>query len=765
MQFIFLDTETTGLDPEKCELIEISAVKVKKGKIIEEFDSLVRPLSNIPPEIEKLTGISNEDVKNAPSLEKVRDDFLNFVSDDDILVAHNVFFDKNFLNHKNFNLNQKEIDTFDLATLVVRDSKSFSLEALSSYFEIEHEDAHRAMADVKAMFNLWNSLKEEVSKKWTKSTLDQINKALLKTDWAGKYFFEGIKSKKQDDQLQSSLFDCHIDTENTLEVKISRKSNDPHVFIDMPFNIEQEDLARQIAGGLIGKTVIANAKIEDVPHLDKSDAYICQSRLDKFTQKDKYEKDEILLYLKFLTTPNAKIFKDLNLKGDENKVFFEQLSSDDHDSCGEDCIYIKAKNEAIGSDLFTVNPGILTQIEYDNLIFLRSSNLEQILTNSNSVLAKSRNFETLTGKNSTQNEFLDGLGFGFGLIGKYVKERIDQKELRYPETILISKSNEHEIDFRNFAAGFEEAKYEFQRLFPSETHLFKELEKWALFFTKEADENQIKTITLYPDDRVSVAILPVALDSEFEAIYSRAQKSFFLSHGFPVNPTDGGLRFAFDTDEFEYIKLEDDFDFEHNSFLITPSEIRAGDEQDMQKIYRHIKTLFGSTSGNIICVFNSVSLVDRVSNYLEGKGDMEFVNFRDGNVGKNIQIFNNNSSKRVFLCPFYRVFDVLKGVDHFDIVYLNKFFFEPPSPLSDKRKSLYQNEFIDYILSKSIFNFTKIFNLSVAKKRKFVFYVADPKILNQNSWPKYYMDALPESLPKKFLPQEKVKNTIREFLS
>ena len=66
--FIFFDTETTGLDPQNCDLIEVAALKVTNKKVVEKFQSLVRPPGKIPAKIEEITGISNEEVRGAPDL-------------------------------------------------------------------------------------------------------------------------------------------------------------------------------------------------------------------------------------------------------------------------------------------------------------------------------------------------------------------------------------------------------------------------------------------------------------------------------------------------------------------------------------------------------------------------------------------------------------------------------------------------------------------------------------------------------------------------
>lgn len=102
MQHVFtvFDTETTGLDPLRGDkIVEIAAVKVVDGKILEEetFVSLVNPERSIPWEAKQVHNISDEDVQNERTIDLVLPEFLEFVGNS-TLVAHNAKFDMGFLN-------------------------------------------------------------------------------------------------------------------------------------------------------------------------------------------------------------------------------------------------------------------------------------------------------------------------------------------------------------------------------------------------------------------------------------------------------------------------------------------------------------------------------------------------------------------------------------------------------------------------------------------------------------------------------------------
>jgi DNA polymerase-3 subunit epsilon len=95
--YVSVDVETTGLSPVYNEIIEVSALRVRGGQIVDRFSSLICPsdMSQVDEYITALTGISPAMLETAPSAEKVFPAFLDFVGSD-VLVGHNVSFDVNF---------------------------------------------------------------------------------------------------------------------------------------------------------------------------------------------------------------------------------------------------------------------------------------------------------------------------------------------------------------------------------------------------------------------------------------------------------------------------------------------------------------------------------------------------------------------------------------------------------------------------------------------------------------------------------------------
>lgn len=158
--FVVVDLETTGLVPKLDHIIEIAAVKVVKGEIVEEWHSLVNPGIFIPDEVTQYTGITNDMIQDAPSFSDLTGDYLNFLADG-IFVAHNVDFDRDFVNE---HLMKLEMDimpnpylcTIQLAKYVHPHLPKYNLGMLAESFGVELPQAHRAIHDARATAQLMN---------------------------------------------------------------------------------------------------------------------------------------------------------------------------------------------------------------------------------------------------------------------------------------------------------------------------------------------------------------------------------------------------------------------------------------------------------------------------------------------------------------------------------------------------------------------------------------------------------------------------------
>ena len=148
-EYVVFDTETTGLDGDVDEIIEIGAVKIKNGVICEQFQTLIKPQRPIPEEATKINNISNEMVSDAPTGDVAIRDFYRWTRGA-TLVAYNIQFDQKFIN----NAGKKEGLTFDnpgIDCLVIARNKlrlpKYRLSDVVKRLDITLNNAHRALAD------------------------------------------------------------------------------------------------------------------------------------------------------------------------------------------------------------------------------------------------------------------------------------------------------------------------------------------------------------------------------------------------------------------------------------------------------------------------------------------------------------------------------------------------------------------------------------------------------------------------------------------
>ncbi len=153
--FVVVDVETTGTDPKMADLLEIAAVKVQGGKIVDRWSTLVNP--GRPILGNQMHGITDADVKKAPKPADAAKDALKFIGDS-LVVGHSVGFDLGFIEAALGDGTHFEqgryLDTLVLAREGYPDLENYKLNTLSSFFGIELAQAHRAAPDAEATANL-----------------------------------------------------------------------------------------------------------------------------------------------------------------------------------------------------------------------------------------------------------------------------------------------------------------------------------------------------------------------------------------------------------------------------------------------------------------------------------------------------------------------------------------------------------------------------------------------------------------------------------
>lgn len=164
--YCVIDIETSNNGRQFGEIVEISALKVRSNQIVSTFDYLIKPTCPIDSWAQSIHHISNEMVKDKPSIATVYPLFMDFIQHD-LLVGHNIHFDINFIYDYHQELNQKPlsndfVDTLRLARLTLKGLPSYSLSNLNQYFGF-NPTIHRALSDCVATHHLYQILKNRLS--------------------------------------------------------------------------------------------------------------------------------------------------------------------------------------------------------------------------------------------------------------------------------------------------------------------------------------------------------------------------------------------------------------------------------------------------------------------------------------------------------------------------------------------------------------------------------------------------------------------------
>lgn len=189
--YVVFDLETTGFSSVKDRIIEIGAVKIQNGNVIDKFCAFVNPDIPIPFKIEQLTGINDNMVIDSKKIEDILPDFLEFCTDC-VMVAHNAEFDIGFINENCSRMNIKKsftvIDTVSLARYLMPNLNRFKLDTVAKALGISLENHHRAVDDA--------GCTAEIFLKFIKMLKEREIDDLDKLNEAGKLSPEAVKKLK-----------------------------------------------------------------------------------------------------------------------------------------------------------------------------------------------------------------------------------------------------------------------------------------------------------------------------------------------------------------------------------------------------------------------------------------------------------------------------------------------------------------------------------------------------------------------------------------
>lgn len=191
LPYVSLDLETTGLDPEIDEIIEVAAIRFDADGVIDRYESLVNPGKHqLEYRISLLTGIDAADLERAPHFSSIAAEVEAFIGLD-ALIGQNPTFDTAFLARKGVQVFGPAYDTFELAGLMLHDMQQRSLGAIADALQIDFPTRHRAMADAEAAMLVFQALRERLASS-PPEILAEAERIAAASDWPLRHLFREI---------------------------------------------------------------------------------------------------------------------------------------------------------------------------------------------------------------------------------------------------------------------------------------------------------------------------------------------------------------------------------------------------------------------------------------------------------------------------------------------------------------------------------------------------------------------------------------------
>ena len=209
--YCVVDIESTGFSPEYDEMIELSALKIENNIVVNQYSTLINIGHHLPEFITELTGITDDMLSTAPSIDSALSGFLSFIGDS-VIIGHNVSFDVNFIYDNSMYIFNKPItndfvDTMRISRKLNKDLKHHRLCDLCNFYKIDDSISHRALADCEHTNAIFQIMKNEILN--TYNNYDE--------------FINLFKYKHHHKSLNASdivMTEDHIDPDNPLYGKV-----------------------------------------------------------------------------------------------------------------------------------------------------------------------------------------------------------------------------------------------------------------------------------------------------------------------------------------------------------------------------------------------------------------------------------------------------------------------------------------------------------------------------------------------------------------
>jgi len=685
--YVCLDLETTGLEPEICDVIEIAMIKVRDGEIVDRFESFVYTPLEISQHVSYLTGISAKDIEGAPDFIDLKDKVTAFIGDDP-MVGHNIWFDWNFLMSKGIPLEKTQLwDTYTMSTILYPELPSHSLETNTKYFGISHEDSHRAMADVIASHELWLILTQtfpEISPEQRQ----QIQKLKDTSSWP---LLDYFLQEKPPHKTAIDLPSTELYHPKQLD---AIPADDQHLFVEgRGQDIVDLAAAVQKPGKIlyVGAFVHTLHKLDQVfPeafHLEAPFLYLSEQRLQSLWKKDQHEDAEATLLLKTVLYPDKLCQQELALSHSERK-HWSQVETTEVEKILPDNAYQQALQKALASDKvimsqkFLLNHLDLLQ-HFDHLVLLEPQLLEDNATWKFGKVMYPDLWKDLSPEADWQKK---GEQL-FSMLEQIARSIVPSSQ--YPEHITLTDIVTQSNEFIRAKSLITELAAE-----TKEESLSLYLKYFQAYF--QQDPSWIRWMTIDPRRGLSISIMPLSV------------KSMLGKHLFDVVPTTiisntsdhfSGLPEMSHLDRSQKISLE--------LTLPDPMDISGTKKSgDHQALISYLAAMIPKQSGKTGVVFSSKTAMKRYFFDIAKTMPEDTAIFAEdlsGGAGKlRDRYHTSEKSHKVLFISFRSLRLFAPELLDFDQIFMQNLPFDPPGyPIHQVRSAQVQNGFMDYTLPRT----------------------------------------------------------------
>lgn len=695
--YISLDLETTGLEPQICDITEIAMIKVRDGEIVDRFETFVFTPLEISQHVSYLTGITAKDIENAPDFIDLKDQVKEFIGDDP-LMGHNIWFDWNFLTQKGLKLDNNPLwDTYTMSNILYPELPSHSLETNSKYFGISHEDSHRAMADVMACYELWKILMDsfpEISADQAK----KIQELQSKSSWPLLPFFLQDKVAKKH-RLEISETSVYHPEQLEAEDISDRQENlfihcrgvDP---IDAAMSLKTGKKTLYIAGYPHTLLKLQQA-FPEAMMLNPPFAYLSASKLEEMWQQKDLEDAQSTFLLKTILHPSMTSKDELILSHPERGIW-KDLQTDQEQSTNPDNAYQLAYQQSLkASKVITSHYHALTDLEYvkhfDQIVILEPQLLEDNASRCfGSVMTSEQWMQQSQDENWVrQGELL------FSQIDQLGNKLVPTSQ--YPEhvtlTELILQSNE-----------FIRLKSAIKEIHSSSTDesLLVYLKYYQAFFQSQ-DPSWVRWFTVDPRRGVRLNIMPLSV------------KTLLNKHLFQKLP---GIVISETADQFHFLPEMESLDLSKKTNISVElpdlEDISGGSRDgDHQALISYLSSLLPQMKGKTAVIFSSKTALKRyffdLAKVISPDISMLGEDVSGGTGKLRDRYLSAEQENKVIFMSYRNMRSFPAEVLDFDNILLQSLPFDPPGlPIHQARSAQVPNAFMDYAVPRTQLNLLEI---------------------------------------------------------